>query len=87
MKGTSNLSELVGNESVNGTEPSFNVNTRKINTVQNANFTGPGNQRLQQTVPGSRMLTNQPQGQGEKCGPVKFNDVFKRYGVYGLNNY
>ena len=87
IKGTSNLSELAGMETTDAPNSNYNVNTRKQNATGEINFSNGGNQRQQSTTPNSYMLTNQPKGQSEKCGPVKFNDVFKRYGVYGLNNY
>lgn len=79
------LDELMKNDAMNS-DPSggqlFNANTRKERNTHTPHFTGTLEKNPRQTQ-GNFMLTNQPTGQGEKCGPVKFNNVFRKYGVYG----
>jgi hypothetical protein len=79
------INELLKNDAINN-DPSgsqiFNANTRKEKNIYTPHFTGTLEKDPRNTK-GNFMLANQPTGQGEKCGPVKFNNVFRKYGVYG----
>ena len=83
--GITSLADVIKNDNMNNNptgEQLFNANTRKERPTYTPHFTGSVEKPPRQTN-GNFMLADQPKGQGEKCGPVKFNNVFRKYGVYG----
>lgn len=82
--GASSLNEINNDDAMNNGNSNqlFNANTRATKQVNQPHFNSVLEKPSQPTV-GGHVLNNQPTGMGAKCGPVKFNDVFKRYGVYG----
>lgn len=78
------LNEIANRENVNknnGTQL-FNASTQPTRQVAQPHFTSTLEKPPRNTV-SNNMLADQPKGLAEKCGPLKFNNVFRKYGVYG----
>lgn len=79
--GASSLNEINSEDAINNGQI-FNANTRETKQVGQPHFNNIMEKAPQTTI-GGHVLANQPAGLNSKCGPVKFNNAFRRYGVYG----